>query len=622
MNGIITAREGANNAAGRGWYLAPMRSQPGQLKKAKGDFLRHCTNDPSRVASWYAGGKSPNYGVVASKSDLVILDEDEHGALDRFADELGIDLPPTFTVKTANGRHLYFAAEGVEYSQRGLIPGVDVRFDGYVVGPGSVHETDDLRDGDEVDGLGIPMPHPWHEIDGDYRTVDDRDPAPVPDLLREYLTAATETAPERLEAPEGATGPTASPEWLRAVREGALEDLAETVALPEGATDRNGKTWESGALHARACRLVEVSNADPEAYPIEDARADYVGAAPSGFERSFAHHWDDALEQIGGRAASPNGDPADEFEPMPDEPKTKRPGFTPLNWASLLAGPPPEPDWVLWPIAERGQSVSLYSTPKDGKSLLMLDVLWRAAAGEKVLGQPAKDPVRVLYVDAENTPRELHKRLGNMGADPAQLEGFIYLLHAPIGQLDTKPGAAQLVRLVDEHQADLVVIDTISRFIEGAENDADTWLKVYREALEPLKAREVAVIRLDHSGKDADRGERGSSAKNGDVDVSWQLTYNRAHETRTLTRKLTRSGNGPERLVLNVQEGPLRHEAATEFDRPDPVAELIEKLDELDAEPDLGRRLAAVLLRENGLSFSDKNLREALLLRKAGRGAK
>lgn len=588
--------------------------------------------NPREIASWYEGGESPNYAILASKNDLVILDEDFAGEFDRFAAAHGFDIPPTYTVETSKGRHLYFAAEGVTYNQKNRLLNdgyqIDVRFDGYVVGPGSLHETkEDLRFGDTVDGLGIPMPNPWHEIDGDYRLVDPSNPAPVPAQLREYLTKVTETPSEPLEAPGGAEAPPVDPEWFRGAKKGALADLAETVALPEGAADRNGNTWESGALHARACRLVEVSNADPQAYPIEDARADYVGAAPAGFERSFAHHWDSALEQVGHRRAKPRDASLDFAEPLADlpalekGPATVTPGFAPLDWTSLLAGPPPEPDWVLWPIAERGQSVSLYSTPKDGKSLLMLDMLWRAAAGEKVLGQPARPPIRVLYVDAENTHRELHKRLNNMGADPAQLEGFVYLLHAPIGQLDTKPGAAQLVQLVDEHQAELVVIDTISRFIEGAENDADTWLKVYREALEPLKAREVAVIRLDHSGKDVDRGERGSSAKNGDVDVSWQLTYNKSVETRTLTRKLTRSGNGPERLVLNVQEGPLRHEAASEFD-PDPVEELVEKLDALGAEPDLGRRLAAPLLRENGHSFSDANLREALLRRKDRGGAK
>lgn len=619
MNNTITALQGAINAAGHGWFLAPMRTQPGQMKKARGNFLRSCTNDLAEIQSWPEGA---NYGVVASKSDLLILDEDRHGALDAWAEQYGCEIPPTFTVETTHGRHLYFAAEGVQYSQRDLCPGVNVRFNGYVVGPGSVHETDDLREGDEVDGLGIPMPDPWHEIDGLYAIADGRDPAPVPDLLRQHLTEPSGTASEPLGAPEGAFGPSVSPEWLRGAIAGALSDLRECQDAPEGAEPR----WEP-TTYTVACRLVELSNASGGEYSRVEAMADYLEAAPrdSNFgEPQLLHKWDDAVRRVGDRAASPNGDPADDFEPVPGEPEEAKkpgaPGFKPLDWTSLLAGPPPEPDWVLWPLAERGQSVSLYSTPKDGKSLLMLDMLWRAAAGQRVLGQPARPPIRVLYIDAENTHRELHKRLGNMGADPEQLDGFVYLLHAPIGQLDTKQGAKRLVQLVDEHRAELVVVDTISRFIEGAENDADTWLRVYREALEPLKAREVAVIRLDHSGKDADRGERGSSAKNGDVDVSWQLTYNRAHETRTLTRKLTRSGNGPERLVLNVLEDPLRHEA--EFGpSADPVARLVELLDELDAPGDLGRRLASALLRENGHSFSDKNLREALLQRKARGGA-
>jgi hypothetical protein len=60
-----------------------------------------------------------------------------------------------------------------------------------------------------------------------------------------------------------------------------------------------------------------------------------------------------------------------------------------------------------------------------------------------------------------------------------------------------------------------VVIDTVSRAIDGEENSNDTWLNQLG----------IAMIRLDHSGKDETKGMRGGSAKSGDVDAVWLSTF-------------------------------------------------------------------------------------------------
>src|SRR5699024_6188201 len=124
-----------------------------------------------------------------------------------------------------------------------------------------------------------------------------------------------------------------------------------------------------------------------------------------------------------------------------------------------------------------------------------------------------------------------------------------------------KRGGGQLLDLVDQHAPDLVVIDTVSRFIDGPENDADTWLALYRNSLVALKARGVAVIRLDHTGKDEDRGARGSSAKSSDVDAECTLVHDKAKNERNQKRIRSRGSHGHERVVVSVERGPLRRDA-------------------------------------------------------------
>ena len=80
------------------------------------------------------------------------------------------------------------------------------------------------------------------------------------------------------------------------------------------------------------------------------------------------------------------------------------------------------------------------------------------------------------------------------------------------------------MRHVAHYEAEVVVINTVSRAVMGEENENDTWLNFYRHTGLALKRAEVACIRLDHSGKDADKGMRGGSAKSGDVDAVWRLT--------------------------------------------------------------------------------------------------
>ena len=99
-----------------------------------------------------------------------------------------------------------------------------------------------------------------------------------------------------------------------------------------------------------------------------------------------------------------------------------------------------------------------------------------------------------------------------------------------------------MIALADAYKPDLIIMDTATRLVEGDENSASTWLQMYRNTLAPLKQRGIAVLRLDHQGKDG-RGQRGSSAKDGDVDTIWRLKLQDGGFL-ALEREKSRSGHG------------------------------------------------------------------------------
>ncbi|HVE26251.1 MAG TPA: AAA family ATPase, partial [Sporichthya sp.] len=195
-----------------------------------------------------------------------------------------------------------------------------------------------------------------------------------------------------------------------------------------------------------------------------------------------------------------------------------------LDWHALWEDDTTE-DWIVEPLLPARRLIALYSPPKLGKSLLMLELAVGVSLGGWVLGVAVDRPRRVLYVDFENDPKgDVRERLMAMGYGPGDLDGLKYLSFPALAALDSAAGGQQLMAAVRTYQCEVVVIDTVSRAIQGEENENDTWLNFYRHTGKALKAAGVALVRLDHTGKDETRGQRGGSAKSGDVDAVWRMS--------------------------------------------------------------------------------------------------
>jgi hypothetical protein len=95
--------------------------------------------------------------------------------------------------------------------------------------------------------------------------------------------------------------------------------------------------------------------------------------------------------------------------------------------------------------------------------------------------------------------------------------------------------------------------------VKGEENDNDTWLNFYKHTGLALKQAKVALIRLDHTGKDGTKGERGGSAKRGDVDASWLLTETVKGERYRLECVKNRFQLAAKELALKRHDDPLCH---------------------------------------------------------------
>ena len=285
-----------------------------------------------------------------------------------------------------------------------------------------------------------------------------------------------------------------------------------------------------------------------------------------------------------------------------------------LDWQALWEDTTEE-EWIVEPLLAKRRLVALYSAPKVGKSLLMLELAAAMASGRPVLGNNPTKPIAVLYVDFENDPRgDIRTRLEAMGYGPADLERLCYLSFPTLAKLDTKQGADELLAAIAEYGCEVVVIDTVSRSVAGDENENDTWLNFYRHTGLRLKQAEVAMIRLDHSGKDESKGQRGGSAKSGDVDAVWRL----AKLGEDLFRLTCEANRFPitEQLVdlQRVEDPHLRHKRDMDA-RAKAADEIIGKLAKAGVPRDgsVSAREAIKIMRKAGLTFGKAAVTKAAM---------
>ncbi|MFD9077552.1 AAA family ATPase [Streptomyces erythrochromogenes] len=271
---------------------------------------------------------------------------------------------------------------------------------------------------------------------------------------------------------------------------------------------------------------------------------------------------DDYAVIVAGKSVAPPsaGEVLTEDQPEADRPEK----FRRLDWAASFVKDFTEVDWLPGRFVERGQQVSLVADGKVGKSLFILDWCLALALEWKFLDHSTGNAYRVLYFDRENSERDIITRARSLGLKAEHLavlgERFDYRQFPQFdGTLDNpeKEAAKEFVTIVDEVKPDVVIIDTASRFIGGKEDSSDTWLQLYQLIHEPLKARGIACIRLDHFGKDEGKGSRGSSAKSQDVDHVWEMTRKSTADagaqvvtTLAMKRTHTRTGYGEDRLSI------------------------------------------------------------------------
>jgi hypothetical protein len=203
---------------------------------------------------------------------------------------------------------------------------------------------------------------------------------------------------------------------------------------------------------------------------------------------------------------------------LTDEQRMARAGVRQLDVAAMLAEKPPAYDWLIDGYLEAGELTWLVGKGKAGKSIVALFAAAAMLEGRPFLGLDTRRCERVAYIDAENRPTTVHRRIHACGLSPALGDRLTYYSARGL-DLTTPPGIDAL-RIVAQG-ADLVVIDSLVAVHSGDENDAVATRRLVtaiRAVLEECGATGLGLAHEKHGG-----GLRGSTDWTNAVDRTLYL---------------------------------------------------------------------------------------------------
>lgn len=438
-----------------------------------------------------------NIGIACGPSNLVILDEDAPGELDRWADAHGITLPATYTVttgRTNGGRHLYYRWDHTERpitNTAKALDGfkVDVRGKGgYVVGEHSRHAS-----GAVYTGNGEPI-------------------AALPAEVAALLLAG-KTKPDSDNAPVSG----GEPSWEK------ISDASDPNTARIGYHDRHD------ALVAYAGRLRNKGLDYTEALPVFRQRwllcEQPAGQIPEATYHSpqcpFPVTWDEAqakLRDVYERYAA--GQPeADDGAPEPEATT-----WEPIDLGPWMDGTHTSPQPTVGISRTDGQKLlysgrehTVFGETEVGKS-------WFAGESAAVEIRMGRDVVYVHY--EEGDPASTIERLRVLGVTPAQIARHLRFV-AP-----ARPVRGDWLKPLLDPPPALVIHDGVNEAmsLHGDDtNQTDGAATFRRTIIKPFLAVGATSLSCDHVTKNSDvRGRYaiGSAHKINAIDGAAFLMEN------------------------------------------------------------------------------------------------
>jgi hypothetical protein len=443
-------------------------------------------NDPTIVDAWWARWSD---ALIACRvpPGLVLLDVDpRHGGLETWLAlkaALGGKLPVTRAHQSGRGdlgTHFWWLRPAEKLSTRALDEWARERGLGQELGPNRWTAGIDILHHTCRYTILPPSPHPatgepyrWHNGRGL-----EIDPAPMPALLADLLVV-DDPAPTTWTPPPAETDSIADWYSSRYLFTEILRPHGWRIVAGDG--NQDGSRWrhpDTDAAHSatirHGCLFVYSTSTVFEpttpgqpcgitpfrAYAILEHDGDLSAAAAAARRLKDPTPADDTswIPQVVNTAEVVEADPVvvvHESDP---------------DIHALLAEPHQEYDWLIPGLLERGDRTIVTGPEGGGKTTLLRQIAVTSAAGLHPFTEDAIDPIRVLYVDLENSRRQTAREFAPLvfTAGTTLAGNMLIPLIRPEGlDLLTRADCQWLAERIEANQPDLLIIGPLYKLALG-----------------------------------------------------------------------------------------------------------------------------------------------------------
>lgn len=201
----------------------------------------------------------------------------------------------------------------------------------------------------------------------------------------------------------------------------------------------------------------------------------------------------------------------------------------PVVWYGDEDAAPPL-SWLVKGLLVDGGLSAIYGPPGTSKTFVALDLALHVAHGRDWFGRRVT-PAAVVYVSGEGASGMLLRMKAWRQEKGDGTRAPFALVPLSVNLFDDETGAETLIDDVKAHAAALdvplrlVVLDTLSRMIGSGDEDKARDINVVVQRAEKIQRETGAhVLIVHHSGKDRDRGMRGSNALLGAADAVVEIS--------------------------------------------------------------------------------------------------
>jgi hypothetical protein len=204
-----------------------------------------------------------------------------------------------------------------------------------------------------------------------------------------------------------------------------------------------------------------------------------------------------------------------------------------LNTSDFTAQATSGPGYVVKGLLSRHSHALMYGPPGAGKSFLALDLAYAVAQGREWMGHKVNGGI-VVYIPFEGGGG-MGKRVQALVAKHGHAPNF-RVIESPDYNLQELSGrqalGQDLAAALGDEKPVLIAFDTLARCLRGDENSAKDMGELNSAIAALIESTGCCALLIHHSGKDASRGARGSSALLGALDTEIQIDDSQIRATK------------------------------------------------------------------------------------------